>query len=108
MEHYPFTKRLVLRPAPHPCRRLVQSWAGRSHGWDGGREVQAQPGSGVLPLPGDAVLIVLLAAAAHDDQVPAVGDDRRARPATFRADEEPAGRPEAEDRDHRLVQLVLR
>jgi hypothetical protein len=54
------------------------------------------------------VLVVLLAAAAHDDQVPAVRHDRGARAAAFRADEEPAGRAEAEDRDHGLGQLVLR
>jgi len=54
------------------------------------------------------VLVVLLAAAAHDDQVPAVGHDRGARAAAFRADEEPPGRAQAEDRDHRLGQLVLR
>jgi hypothetical protein len=54
------------------------------------------------------VLVVLLAAAAHDDQVPAVRHDRRARAAAFLPDEEPAGCPQAEDRDHRLGQLVLR
>jgi hypothetical protein len=51
------------------------------------------------------VLVVLLAAAAHDDEVPAVRHDRRAPPGAFGADEEPAGRPEAEDRDDRLVLL---
>jgi len=48
---------------------------------------------------------MLLAAAAHHDEVAAVGDDRRVRPAAVRPDQEPAGRPEAEDRDHCLVQL---
>jgi len=53
------------------------------------------------------VLVVLLAAAAHDDQVPAVGHDRRARAAAFRPDEETAGGAEAENRDHRLDHLAI-
>jgi len=54
------------------------------------------------------MLVVLLAAAAHNDQVTSVRHDGRARPALGRADQETAGRAQAEHRDYRIVEPVRR
>ena len=101
-----FWPRLRL-PAGHvgPARR--PSHAG-SIGRDGCREVQAQARVGGLLLLGNRMLVVLLAAAAHDHEVSAVHDDPLAGPAAVRADKELPGRAEAEDRDDCLIQPVRR
>jgi len=54
------------------------------------------------------VLVVLLAAAAHHDQVAAVGGDHGRASTAVGLDEEAAGGAEAEDGDHGFVELVGR
>jgi len=54
------------------------------------------------------VLVVLLAAAAHHDQVAAVGGDHGRAATAVGLDEEAAGGAEAEDGDHGFVELVGR